>query len=295
VKVEDVSTTTLAALGVSAKVTVATVPQTWVSANSPPQYITDVEQSTEVLRGTRIYAQSELLTLAELPITDSICEAEIELDGLYEGLQAGRWVILAGERADVVDTNCDPPRSIPGIPSAELAMISSVRHTVRPNESLSAMDAPPDPVISTPPGVPASPYGDNGKPAARPGEKTHTFITLSANPAYCYVRETLTIYGNVVKATHGETRREVLGSGDASKPLQSFTLRQPPLTFLPAPTAAGAASTLVVRVNEVQWHEADSLAGLSPNDRQFITKTDDESKTTVVLGNGWEGLAGEEM
>jgi hypothetical protein len=296
VTVEDVSTTTLAALGVSAKVTVATVPQTWVSANSPPQYIADVERSTAVLRGTRIYAQSELLTLAELPITDPICEAEIELDGLYEGLQPGRWVILTGERADVVDPNCDPVRAIPGIPSAELAMISSVRHTVRPNESLSAIDAPQHLVVSTPsasdfplPEVPASPYGENAAPAALPGEKTHTFITLSSNPAYCYVRETLTIYGNVVKATHGETRRELLGSGDASKPLQSFTLRQPPLTFLPAPTAAGAASTLVVRVNEVQWHEADSLAGLLPNDRQFVTKTDDESKTTVVFGSGWQG------
>jgi predicted phage baseplate assembly protein len=103
------------------------------------------------------------------------------------------------------------------------------------------------------------------------------------------VREKITIYGNVVKATHGETRKEVLGSGDASKPMQAFVLRQSPLTFVAAPTAAGAASTLELRVNEVKWHETDTLAGLSPDDRKFITKTDDESKTTVVFGNGREG------
>jgi predicted phage baseplate assembly protein len=71
--------------------------------------------------------------------------------------------------------------------------------------------------------------------------------------------------------------------------MQEFTLRQSPLTFLPAPTAEGAASTLVVRVNEVEWHETDTLAGLAPDDRKFITRTDDESKTKVVFGNGRQG------
>ena len=46
---------------------------------------------------------------------------------------------------------------------------------------------------------------------------------------YCYKRDAVTIYGNVVKATHGETRNETLGSGDGSQALQSFMLKQPPL------------------------------------------------------------------
>ena len=44
-----------------------------------------------------------------------------------------------------------------------------------------------------------------------------------------------------------------------------------------------------MRVNEVEWHETDSLAGLAPNDRQFVTKTDDDAKTTIVFGNGRNG------
>jgi predicted phage baseplate assembly protein len=255
--VKSASARTLNALGVSAKSTVATISPDWFSDTRSA--VGNARGMPLILRGTRVYAQSELLPLAEAPVPDPVCNAEIELDGLYDGLKAGRWVILSGERANLSDANGEPLR---GIRAAELGMIASVAHRVAP-----ATD----------------------KKAPAPGDKTHTFITLSADPSSCYVRETMTLYGNVVKATHGETRKEVLGSGDTSKPMQSFPLKQPPLTFLPAPTADGAASTLVVRVNEVEWHETDSLAGLAPNDRKFVTKTDDDAKTTVVFGNGRNG------
>jgi predicted phage baseplate assembly protein len=124
---------------------------------------------------------------------------------------------------------------------------------------------------------------------ALPDDKNHTFITLANKLAYRYKRDTVVIFGNVVKATHGETRNEVLGSGDGSKALQQFTLKQPPLTFVSAPNPAGVESTLVVRINGVQWHETDSLAGLLPTDRMFITKTDHDGKTTVFFGNGERG------
>lgn len=288
---------TLSAFGVSSKVTLAIIKPPWMSEWPPappgtPDLVERAKQDMGILRGTRVYAQSELLPLAESPITTPICDAEIELEGVYDGLEAGRWVVLAGERADVFDANC---ARVPGIQAAELAMILSVSHRVRrlPNDRLApradgqdAVEAPAD--VASPRIIETTGYGQGvfQESSALPGDKTHTFITLSEEPAYCYVRDKVAIYGNVVKATHGETRREVLGSGDASKPMQSFTLRQPPLTFLPAPTPAGAASTLVLRVNEVQWHETDSLAGLAADDRKFITKTDDESKTTVVFGTG---------
>jgi hypothetical protein len=122
-----------------------------------------------------------------------------------------------------------------------------------------------------------------------PGDKTHTTLLLATPTAFTYKRETLTIFGNVVKATHGETRNETLGAGDGSQALQAFTLKQPPLTFVSAPTAAGVASTLHVYVNNIEWHETDSLAGLGPKDRRFITKTDDNAATTVIFGNGING------
>ena len=57
----------------------------------------------------------------------------------------------------------------------------------------------------------------------------------------------------------------------------------------PAPNPTGVDSTLEVFVNNVQWHEADTLAGLGPKDRNFITKTDDDDKTSVIFGNGEQG------
>jgi hypothetical protein len=300
--VQSTATATLAGLGVSAKVTLPTVSPPWFD-KALPQELQAAQESTPVLRGTRVYAQSELLPLAEVPMNQPICAAEIELDGFYDELETGRWVILSGERVDVFDPRCKP---VTGIQSAELAMILSVSHRVRtlpdpkpaPNQTVPQAEGEPVNPVEEPPPTPPGPiendsgYEDKAAPKetlAFPGDKTHTFITLSKDPAYCYARDKITIYGNVVKATHGETCPEVLGNGDASKPMQMFTLRQPPLTFLPAPTPAGAASTLVLRVNEVQWHETDTLAGSAPDDRKFITKTDHESKTTVIFGNGREG------
>ena len=125
--------------------------------------------------------------------------------------------------------------------------------------------------------------------AALPGDKTHTTLLLATPMAFSYKRDTTTIYGNVVKATHGETRNETLGNGDGSQSLQSFTLKQSPLTFVPASNPKGVDTTLEIFVNDVQWHEANTLASLGPKDRKFITKTDDDDKTSVIFGNGEQG------
>ncbi len=122
-----------------------------------------------------------------------------------------------------------------------------------------------------------------------PGDKTVTTLTLATALAYTYKRDTVTLYGNVVKATHGETRAELLGNGDGSRAFQAFDLKQPPLTYVSAPTPAGAESTLHVFVNDLEWHEVSALAHLGPTDHTFITRTTDEGKTTVIFGNGQQG------
>ena len=123
-----------------------------------------------------------------------------------------------------------------------------------------------------------------------PGDRAHTTLRLATSTTYAYKRDTLRIHGNVVAASHGEARHEVLGNGDASKPMQHFELRQPPLTWRPAPTAAGAKSTLRVFVNDVEWKEVDSMAGLGAHDRVFVTRTDDADKTTALFGDGRSGM-----
>jgi predicted phage baseplate assembly protein len=104
-----------------------------------------------------------------------------------------------------------------------------------------------------------------------------------------YHRDTVTINANVALATHGETVQEVLGSGDASQPYQSFTLRQPSLTYVSDETPSGATSTLKVRVNDVLWHEVSALYGHQPEENIFVTQIDNEGKTTIQFGDGKTG------
>ena len=112
-----------------------------------------------------------------------------------------------------------------------------------------------------------------------PGDRPHTTLHLATSLANTYYRDGLRIHANVVPASHGESRSEVLGSSDARQPMQRFALRQPPLTWRPAPTAAGAASTLKVLVDGVQWQEAANLAALSADARAFVTLTGDDGVT----------------
>ena len=223
---------------------------TWINVEVTPIPRTDFH----VIRRTVVYSQSELLTLAEEPIEEDICGKNIELGALFDGLQSGRWVIVSGERADIPNTS--------GVKTSELVMLAGVQQS---SDMIASAASSPD------------------------TSGVHSTLILDKGLAYTYKRDTVTIYANVVKATHGETKREVLGSGDGTSVFQQFQLRQSPLTYLLAATPAGAENTLQVRVNGILWHEANSLFDLDPKGRGYITKTDDASKTMVIFGNGEHG------
>jgi len=256
-----------------AKVTQLSLDKFWMTPQD--RYLSDI-------RATNVFAQSERLALAEEPITAPVCDGAsdwLELDGLYRDLQTGRWLVVAGERADIEDAFGN---AVAGVKAAELVMLAGVRQDIR-------VPPPEDAKVVEGGGDGDSTQTPERTPTPNPGERLHTFVRFAKPLSYCYARDKVTIYGNVAKATHGETRAETLGSGDGSRALQSFTLRQPPLTHVAAPTPAGAASTLHVFVNEVEWHEAETLAEAGPTDRAFVTKTDDEGRTTLTFGNGLAG------
>lgn len=228
--------------GISGKVTEVMLDQQWL----------DTKSDLSAVRKVAVFAQSEKLELAEDPIETPIKDGGIELDngvgieldGIYPGLESGRWLIVSGKRNDGVE-----------VTASELVMLA----------------------------------GSELKPNAA-GDSRHTFLRLADKGlAYTYDPSSVTIFGNVVQATHGETRVEVLGSGDASRPLQEFQLKQFPLTYVSAITPSGIENTLNVRVNDILWHEAAGLSSLGPNDRSFLTLTGDDSKTKVVFGNGVRG------
>jgi predicted phage baseplate assembly protein len=114
-------------------------------------------------------------------------------------------------------------------------------------------------------------------------------LLLAAALQRHYRRETVRINANVARATHGETRAEVLGSGDGSRRFQRFELKQRPLTYVAAPTASGARTTLEVRVDGIRWDEVPSLYQAAPDARVYITRLDDDGRVTVQFGDGVHG------
>jgi predicted phage baseplate assembly protein len=252
-RVERAEKVSLKNYGMTTRLTQLTLDRDWLS----PQ--TDL--MLDVARNTAISAQSEQLTLAEEPVPDPVPVApseanQIELANLYDSLQSGRWLVVQGERSD-----------LPGVTGAELVMLDNVRQ-----------------------GVQQIPDGPGGATKDRPGDVTHSFLQLSSPLSYLYKRDTVTVYGNVVQATHGETRNEVLGGGDGAQEFQQFSLHQGPITYLPAPNAKGTKSTLDVQVNGVSWKEIDKLSSAGPQDRVFTTQADAAGKRTITFGNGAHGM-----
>ncbi len=117
----------------------------------------------------------------------------------------------------------------------------------------------------------------------------YTTLEFASGLQYGYIRNTVTLNANVVKATHGESVEEILGSGDGSRVNQTFKLRKTPLTYVSAATASGSESTLEVRVNDVLWEEVSSLYGLDSTSENYIVRHEDDGTTNVIFGDGKSG------
>ncbi|MGH9960390.1 MAG: hypothetical protein ACREBC_25250, partial [Pyrinomonadaceae bacterium] len=127
----------------------------------------------DIIRGTAVFAQSESLEVAEAPIEEPVSGRELELDGLYDGLESGRWLIISGERTDVTPKRDEvsnpqhlgvtaqaeePANGIKGVLGMELVMLSNI-----------VQDHKQD----------------------LPGDKTHTFLSLAEKLGYSYKRESV--------------------------------------------------------------------------------------------------------
>ncbi|MGW9024492.1 putative baseplate assembly protein [Streptomyces sp. NPDC055722] len=207
-------------------------------------------------RGTPVWAQGESLTPVGDPVLDDVGQASIDLAKCYDGLKPGRWVIVSGERTDVPYTS--------GVHAVELAMIAGVSQR---------LDRTVD-----------------GRPVLQNAQGPQTRLLLANELAYTYKRSTVKIYGNVVAATQGETRSDILGNGDAGRPNQVFGLHlvadKAPLTWTAADNPLGARNSLTTRVNGVAWHQTVALALSGPNDHAYVLRSGP--------GNGPGGTSGGE-
>jgi hypothetical protein len=116
-----------------------------------------------------------------------------------------------------------------------------------------------------------------------------TQLTFESGWKYTYKRRSVSLNANTVKATHGETIKETLGSGNGALTHQSFTLKKPPLTYTSASTPSGGENSLELRVDSVLWKEASSLYGLTPRDEKFTVRIEDGGTANILFGDGVSG------
>jgi hypothetical protein len=107
--------------GFAAKVTLLTLDPPWLSDMSANDQGT-AAGSTPLLRETLVYAQSEPLSLTDEPLDTDVEDGSIDLANLYDGLEAGRWIIVSGTRTDIPNAS--------GVQTSELAMIGGIRQGV---------------------------------------------------------------------------------------------------------------------------------------------------------------------
>lgn len=103
----------------------------------------------------------------------------------------------------------------------------------------------------------------------------------------------LQLFGNVISASRGETViGEILGSGDASIPNQTFKLKKKPLTYVHSSTSdndSGVASTLEIYVDGVLWDESPRFFKARAQDRVYIVRQNADGESRVTFGDGTHG------
>ncbi len=258
-------------------------------------------------RETVVHLQSEELALVEAPDTSLVGGDEIELDRLVDGLEAGRTLVVSGRlrRARVDDAAAGLVR----------AADDGTQLPLRPGETLWMLAPPVAAAGGASAWALADRFGVEGTVAAAAGQiaeldsvededellseaavlveadddGVRTTLRLDAALARWYDRGSVRIWANVARATHGETVREVLGSGDGSRPNQAFTLKRPPLTYVSAATPSGVESSLEVRVNDLLWTEVPSFYEAGPQSEVYTVRHADDGSATVQFGDGIRG------
>ena len=117
----------------------------------------------------------------------------------------------------------------------------------------------------------------------------HTVVTLDRPLDHALRRDTVRINANVARATHGETREQPIGDGDARKAGQRFRLPDKPLTHVTAATPSGVAPELEIRVDGVAWRRVRRLHDAGPEDPVYALSYNEDGSASVEFGDGVHG------
>ena len=257
-------------------------------------------------RGTVVYLESEELSLTAAPDRTLLGGNVIELEGVVEGLEEGRSLIVSGYRRRVrvddaagalmlVAEDGSEERLAPGevlwMLGTSEEVGDSFRWMLRSRAGREGrVDAAPGEIVEMAPNEEEDTLLSEVITLERAtSDGVRTTLELTDPLTRWYDRGTTWLWGNVAAATHGETVREVLGSGDGSRTHQTMELKRVPLTYVSAasassepPPKASALTAAIVTIelcsNErnsawvsasasfmasIAWCQAAGLAGAS--------------------------------
>ncbi len=254
------------------------------------------------VRQTVAWVGSELLPLAAISVPTPVQGDRIDLAAPVPALPAGRPLVVRGPRPRI--RVAEGVRHLSVLAEGKLATTlhpGDVRELTGPVQvnadgtmtwttADGTVTASAETVRILPAAADASVHSEVATVASpTPATATISQLRLSAKLTDCYDPAAVRVLANVTPATHGESRAQVLGSGDAATPYQRFALSQAPLTFVPAATGTGVVSTLSVRVDGRLWKEVPRLFSAGPADEVYTTEMGDDGRVSVQFGNNVTG------
>jgi hypothetical protein len=261
------------------------------------------------LRTTVALAQSEQLDIAPSPVEAPVQGSTIDLAQPVPALPAGQLVVVSGHRpvlrvadgvfglqavrptgatiplhpGDLVDVT--GPSKLAGSAAVWPVIVGgqAASVTAGPRELSRVPPSPTAEVIVETVVTAAPATGSTTALTTDPQSVLVDTLVLAAALKGCYDRGTVTVCANAVAASHGETKTQVLGSGQATMAFQRFDLAQAPLTWV------DGVSSLAVRVDGVLWTQVPSLCGRGPTERVYTVRTAADDTATVQFGDGLTG------
>ncbi|MFA7316312.1 MAG: putative baseplate assembly protein [Sulfuricella sp.] len=118
-------------------------------------------------------------------------------------------------------------------------------------------------------------------------------ITLDGMPpgADGYTLGNTVVRANVAMAGHGEGKpAKILGSGDATRSFQDFTLAEKDVAFIAdSAMAAGVAAAIEVKVGEQAWQQVSALDDSEPTDAHYTARLSEQGHVQIAFGDGQHG------
>ena len=260
-------------------------------------------------RVARIQAAPRALTVrvprseAAPGLFDGEGSTRLRIAGRIPPIPAGRVAWLVGRRRRVkpVETPPDAPPLVRALGSPETQALlpeefpmylgtppgATGPHVQRDSGFVGALSVPAAGLLPAEDGDPT--MGQRVHIVRCDIHNTYTMLTLDTTPSLAFDASTLTLFGNAVLASHGETVQEVLGDGRAESIFQEFRPGRSPISRRPASTGTGSESTLEVRVADAAWRAVEGLRGADPEARIFMERVDEAGRSTVTFGDGKRG------